>query len=73
MSKLSTMLYLKALSAKEKLGKAIKSERGDTNIIALVLILAVVIALVVIFRKYLGQLFETIWGKMTGDVSEALK
>lgn len=72
MSKLANKLYFKALAAKNKALKLLKNERGETNLIAIILILAVVIALVVIFKDYIGDIFEKIWKSIGGDVDSAL-
>ncbi len=72
MTKLTNKLYFKALAAKEGALKMLKNERGETNLIAIILILAVVIALVVIFRGYISDLFEMIWSAIVGDVSDTL-
>lgn len=73
MSKLANKLYFKALSAKDKMVNLVKSESGETNLVAIILILAIVIALVVIFRGYLTDIFESIWNKIKGDVGSAIK
>lgn len=64
MSKLAEKLYYKALVAKKKVANILKDERGDTNIISIILILAVVIALAILFRDSLTTLFNQIWGKL---------
>lgn len=72
MSKIANKLLLKGLEAKIKLVDALKSERGDTNIISIIVILAIVIALAVIFRKSIMDLFSQIWGSLTDEVTSAL-
>lgn len=71
MLKLGNTLYFKALNAKNAVLKALKSERGDTNIIAIIIILAIVIALAIVFRKAIGDLFNSIWDGITQDVNGA--
>lgn len=73
MSKLADTLYFKALVAKDRVLKFLKNEQGETNLVAIILILAVVIALVVLFRKKLDGIFDQIWGAIGGDVTDALK
>ncbi len=73
MSKLANKLYFKALAAKNNALKLLKNEKGETNLVAIILILAIVIALVVIFRGYLSDIFEKIWKSIGGDVDDALK
>lgn len=72
MSNLTNKLYFKALSAQSKVLRFLKNERGETNLIAIILILAVVIALVVIFRGYINDIFDKIWVKIGGDVDKTL-
>lgn len=73
MSKLVNKLYLKALAAQNKVVKLMKDEQGETNLVAIILILAIVIALVVLFREKLVGIFDQIWSKIGGDVGTALK
>ncbi len=73
MSKLANKLYFKALAAKNNALKLLKNEKGETNLVAIILILAVVIALVVIFRGEIEKILDKIWGAIGGDVDDALK
>lgn len=72
MSNLAKKLYFKALSAKTNALKLLKNEKGETNLVAIILILAVVIALVVIFRGEIEDILDQIWGSIGSDVSSAL-
>lgn len=71
MTKFVNNMFFKAISAKNAAAKLLKSERGDTNIIAIIIILAIVIALAIIFRGAIMDLFESIWDGITGDVEDA--
>lgn len=73
MSKLANKLYFKTLVARDKVLRLLKNEQGETNLVAIILILAVVIALVVLFRDKLKAIFDQIWDAIGGDVGEALK
>ena len=73
MSKLVNKLYFKALAAKINALKLLKNEKGETNLVAIILILAVVIALVVLFRGEIEKILAKIWSAIGGDVDEALK
>lgn len=73
MSKLANKLYFKALAAKNNALKLLKNEKGETNLVAIILILAVVIALVVIFRGEIEKILDKIWVAIGGDVDDALK
>ena len=72
MSKLANKLYLKALGIKEKTLKLLKNESGEANIIAIILVLAIVIALAIIFKKQLTALFDKIWNSLFSDVDNVL-
>ena len=60
-------LYIKGLMAKQKL----MSQRGEANIIAIILVLAIVIALAIVFRTKIKDLFDDVWGGITKDVNSA--
>lgn len=64
-------LYINGMLAKDRLIKAVRSERGEANIVAIILVLAIVIALAIVFRGAIKSLFDTIWAGITGDVSGA--
>ena len=73
MSKLANKLYFKALTAKNNALKLLKNERGETNLIAIILILAIVIVLVILFKDTLTDIVKNIWAKIGGDVNKALE
>ena len=73
MLNLTNTLYFKALAAKNNALKFLKNEKGETNLVAIILILAVVIALVVIFRGKIEELLDKIWDAIGSDVDDALK
>ncbi len=73
MSDLVNKMYLKALIAKNSFIDSLKDEDGETNLVAIILILAVVIALVVIFRGEIEKILDKIWAAIGGDVDAALK
>ena len=54
-----------ALTAMNKVKAALKNERGDTNIISIIVILAIVIALAIAFKTQLTTLFNSIWSKFS--------
>ena len=72
MSKLASKLYIKGLMAKEKLNKLMKNESGEANIIAIILVLAIVIALAIIFKNQLTALFNRIWGSLFSEVDSVI-
>jgi len=70
MSKLANKIYAKGLKA--KLSKLWKNESGEANIIAIILVLAIVIALAIIFKNQLTALFNRIWNSLFNNVSNVL-
>lgn len=48
----------------QALGQQIKEEKGEVNMVAIVLIILVVLGLVVIFRDQLTQLLGTLFDKI---------
>ena len=72
MLKLANKLYFKGMKVKDNVVNCLKSERGDTNIIAIILILAIVIALAIIFKNQLTTLFNKIWGSLFTEVDKVV-
>ncbi len=64
MKEMMTKLYVTCLMATTDFKKFLKNEQGDTNIIAIILILAIVIALAIVFRTQLTALFNNIWSRI---------
>ena len=72
MSKLINRLCAKRFLVKEKVSKILKNESGEANIIAIILILAIVIALAIIFRNQLSALFTKIWSSLFSNVDNVI-
>ena len=64
-SKFCCQQFLKEKARNAK--KFFLDERGDTTIIAIVLVLVVVIALAVVFRDNIIELANTAWDKVFGN------
>ena len=73
MSKLANKIFLMGLQVKEKIEKLCKDESGETNIIAIILILAIVVALAIIFKDRLSSLFNNIWSSVFADAGTVLQ
>lgn len=73
MSKLFNKLTFKLLKAKTNVCKIMKNECGEANIIAIILVLAIVIALAIIFRQQISALFNKIWSSLFSDVDKVIK
>ena len=72
MQNLLNLIVLQGLLVKEKARKVLTNERGEANIIAIILILAIVIALAIIFRNQLTSLFNRIWTSLFSNVDNVL-
>lgn len=64
-------LIAKYVEAKMKMEGFLKNEKGEANIIAVILVLAIVIALVVIFRKSITNMVNEIWSEISGNMKDA--
>ncbi len=71
MQDFQNFLIAKYVEAKMKMDSFLKNEKGEANIIAVILILAIVIALVVIFRKSITKMVNQIWSEIAGSLGEA--
>lgn len=73
MQNLQNFLIAKYVAAKMKAESFFKSEKGEANIIAVILVLAIVIALVVVFRSSIETMVNKIWGSISGNLDSAVK
>lgn len=55
--------YINRLMA--RIASMFKDEKGETNIIAIVVVLGIVVALAIAFGGKLNQLFNSWWGNIT--------
>lgn len=62
---LSIRMWLGVQAAMGKLKEEMTNERGDTNLISIIIVLGIVLVLVTIFRSYL----ETIISKIKSSVT----
>lgn len=66
-----TNLYLMARPyatlCKNKVASFFKDEKGEVNVIAIIVILAIALALAVIFRNQIVKLFDQIWDGIWDD------
>lgn len=68
-------VMLKMMRAKERVCEAVKDfftdEEGDTNMISIILVLVIVVALAIVFRKNIANLVNTWWEKIFKDANAA--
>ena len=56
-----------------KLGRFIKDERGEVNIVATIILLGIAVLLAVFFREQIGKLVSDIFTKISGKEKELTK
>lgn len=61
-----------AMTLKKRAKEFFTEEKGEASFIAVILILAIVIALVVVFRKQIFDMFDKIWKKVSDGADDAL-
>lgn len=70
------LAYASMMKAKTKLCERAKEfakeEKGAAEFIAVILIIAIIVALVVIFKDNISALFEKIWGQISSDADSAI-
>ncbi len=69
MSKASAYAMVKYWKAKEAIKSFFKEERGDSHIIAVILVLVIVIGLAIFFKDQIAELVNSLWNKITNSTS----
>ena len=59
-------LYFSKIWLSTKLGRFIKDERGEVNIVATIILLGIAVLLAVAFREQIGELVSDIFTKISG-------
>ena len=72
MTMLAAKLTVWACQVEDRLNKLLKDESGEANIIAIILVLAIVVALAIIFRTQISNLFNQIWGSIFDNVEDVI-
>mgnify|MGYP003289087984 CR=1 FL=1 len=70
LTKLYVAAQVKSMMLKDTIRNILSEERGEVNIIAIVIILAIALALAVIFKDNIEQIFDSIWNGIFEDVSK---
>ena len=60
-------------NVKEGVKDFFTTEDGDTNLISIVLVLVIILALAVIFRKNIATLVNNMWAQIFSDANSATK
>lgn len=66
-------LAVAEMELKRRFVEFLYDEDGEVNIIAMIVILAIAIALAVVFRTQIKQLFDRIWGAISQSTGNALQ
>jgi flagellin-like protein len=69
-------LYFSKIWLSTKLGRFIKDERGEVNIVATIILLGIAVLLAVAFRKQINNLVESVFDAIRGkevDLTEDFK
>lgn len=66
-------LYFSKIWLSTKLGRFIKDERGEVNIVATIILLGIAVLLAVFFRKQIGDLVSNIFSAISGKEDELTK
>lgn len=72
------MMYLNAfaIAARAKLQRFLRDERGDVNIVSIVVLIGVAVLLAIVFKDFLGNLLKdmlkSIGGKANGVVDNEI-
>ena len=61
LTNLYVMAQSHAIVFKNRVVRFFKDEKGEVNIIAIIVILAIALALAIIFRNQIVKLFDSIW------------
>ena len=63
----------KVRNAKASVRKFFTDERGDTNIVSMVVLIGIAVVLAVIFKDAIGKLISQILGKIGENAGEAIE
>ena len=63
----------KLIKMKEGFSEKFMDERGDTNIISIIIILVVGIGLATLFKGNIGNLANGVWNKVNADTKSFVK
>lgn len=67
-----TKLYCKALVAKMLLADKLKSEKGEVNIVAIVVLIGIAVLLAIFFRGAIENLLTTLFGTINNSANNAI-
>ena len=65
-------LMAMGMIAKYKLTKLFSDEKGEVNIVAIVVLIGIAVLLALIFKGQIEQLLETLFGTITKNANDAV-
>ncbi len=65
-------LYVKAVVAKMMLVEKLKSEKGEVNIVAIVVLIGIAVLLAVFFKDAIGKLIDTLFKSINSTAAGAV-
>lgn len=65
-----TRIDMMLLTIKAFFAEKIREERGDVNVVSIVVLIAVAVVLAVLLKGALGDLIEKLMGQITGKTQE---
>ena len=65
-------LMLLKMWIKAKLGKFVSDEKGEVNIVAIVILIGIAVVLAIVFRNAIMDLITTLLNQITGGAQNAI-
>lgn len=56
-----------------KLGKFVKDEKGEVNIVAMVILIGIAVVLAIIFKDAIGSLINSLLNQIKGNANNAIQ
>ncbi|MBE6841919.1 MAG: hypothetical protein E7510_03695 [Ruminococcus sp.] len=70
MANVTAKATMKMMAAKARVKEMLRDERGEVNLIAILLIIVVVVGLVIIFRDNIEDLIDSIFNNINEGIEE---
>lgn len=67
-----TKLYIKALAAKLSLAQKFNEEKGEVNIVAIVVLIGIAVLLAIVFRGAIENLLNSLFGTINETATNAI-
>ena len=62
---------IRLLKMKESVKEFFSEERGDSNMIAVIILIVIVVALAIVFREQITDLVGRLWSSIFGEAGKA--